>query len=271
MNKKLLALAMCTFGFSQLALAEKAPSPDTAIVTVNKVNITHATFADAMREQLQKGMQDSEALRTAVLNELVVAETLAQEANKSKAATDPEVKRLLANLQRSILADAYVLQQLKDNPVTDAQVRGEYDRQVALTKDGRNSVEYKLAQIVTQDESAAKSLIVRLQTGEDFATLAKANSIDPSAKQNGGDMPWSLPDQLIPALGDKAVSMNKGEVAAEPVASPLGYHILKLVDSRPFKAPAFEESKDAMRMMLMERRKQEIIEKAMNKADIKVH
>lgn len=271
MKKRVLSVLSIAL-FTQIVMAaDKAPAPNTPIVTVNKTDITHAVFADAMREQLQKGAQDSELLRTAILNELVVAEALAQEANQSKVAADPDVKRLLANLQRSILADAYVLQQLKTNPVTDAQVRSEYDRQVALTKDGRNSIEYKLAQIVTMDANSAQAVLNRLQGGEDFSALAKEVSIDPSAKQNGGDLPWSLPDQLIVPLADHVLELSKGTYSTQAVESNVGYHILKLIDSRPFKAPSFEETKESLRAVLLEQRKQEIIEKVMSKANIKIH
>lgn len=133
-QKTLLSCALATLLTSGLAQAadEKAkPASDsTAMVTVNKVAISQATFADAMRDQLQRGAKDSEQLRSAVMDELIVSEALAQQATKTKVANNPDVKRALANAQRAILAEAYVIQQLKDNPITDAQVRAEYDRQI---------------------------------------------------------------------------------------------------------------------------------------------
>ncbi len=169
---------------------------------------------------------------------------------------------------RAILAEAYVIQQLKDNPISDAQVRAEYDRQISMTKEGRNSVEYRIAQIVTKDESAAKAALARLNTGEDFTAVAKATSIDPEVARSGAELPWSLPDQLIPPLGDKVVALEKGAVS-EPIATSVGFHLLKVLDSRPFKAPSFDESKQSIRMALVERRKQEIIRGVMEKADVK--
>lgn len=263
------ALAVLLMSTAVNAADEKTkPSDTTAMVTVNKVAISQATFADAMREQLQRGAKDSEQLRSAVMDELIVSEALAQQATKNKVATNPDVKRALANAQRAILAEAYVISQLKDNPITDAQIRAEYDRQIAMTKEGRNATEYRIAQIVTKDESSAKAALSRLNTGEDFTAVAKATSIDPEVARSGAELPWSLPDQLIAPLGDKVVSLAKGSVS-EPVATAVGFHVLKVLDSRPFKAPSFDESKQGIRMSMIERRKQEIIRGVMEKAEVK--
>ncbi len=263
------ALAVLLMSTAVNAADEKTkPSDTTAMVTVNKVAISQATFADAMRDQLQRGAKDSEQLRSAVMDELIVSEALAQQATKSKVANNPDVKRALANAQRAILAEAYIIQQLKDNPITDAQIRAEYDRQIAMTIEGRNSIEYRIAQIVTKDESSAKAVIARLNVGEDFNAVAKATSIDPEVARSGAELPWSLPDQLIPPLGDKVVGLAKGTVS-EPVATSVGFHVLKVLDSRPFKAPSFDESKQGIRMSMIERRKQEIIRGVMEKADVK--
>jgi peptidyl-prolyl cis-trans isomerase C len=271
MQKKLLSSALAALLTSSAVIAadeKNKPSDATAMVTVNKVAISQATFADAMRDQLQRGAKDSQQLRSAVMDELIVAEALAQQATKTKLANNPDVKRALANAQRAILAEAYVIQQLKDSPITDAQVRAEYDRQIAMTKEGRNATEYRIAQLVTKDESSAKAAITRLNVGEDFNTVAKATSIDPEVARSGAELPWSLPDQLIPPLGDAVVGLANGAVS-EPIATSVGFHVLKLLDARPFKAPSFEESKQGIRMALVERRKQEIIRGVMEKTEVK--
>jgi len=271
--KKRLAAALMTALIAPLALAAeektKAVNDATIMVTVNKVGISQATFADGMRDQLQRGAKDSQQLRAAVMDELIIAEALAQQAAKSKVANNSDVKRALANAQRAILAEAYMVQQLNESPISDAQVRSEYDRQIAMTKEGRNSVEYRIAQIVTKDESSAKAVLARINVGEDFTAVAKASSIDPEVARSGAELPWSLPDQLIQPLGDKVVSLAKGEVTSEPVKSSVGFHVLKVLDSRPFKAPSFEESKQNIRMALLERRKQEIIRQVIDKTEVK--
>jgi parvulin-like peptidyl-prolyl isomerase len=137
-----------------------------------------------------------------------------------------------------------------------------------MTKEGRNATEYRIAQLVTKDESSAKAAITRLNVGEDFNTVAKATSIDPEVARSGAELPWSLPDQLIPPLGDAVVGLANGAVS-EPIATSVGFHVLKLLDARPFKAPSFDESKQGIRMALVERRKQEIIRGVMEKTEVK--
>lgn len=65
---------------------------------------------------------------------------------------------------------------------------------------------------------------------EDFAKVAKEGS-DGQSAQNGGDLGWSTKDQLIQQVADKALSMKTGDIS-EPVESPLGFHILKLMEKK---------------------------------------
>ena len=65
---------------------------------------------------------------------------------------------------------------------------------------------------------------------EDFAKVAKENS-DGQSAQSDGDLGWSTKEQLIQPIADKAFSMKAGEIS-EPIESPLGFHILKLVEKK---------------------------------------
>lgn len=267
-----IALILAITSLPALAADGKPAAPaddNTPVISVNKTPIPQAVYIDALRAQIANGAQDSQQLRQLVLDDLVISEVLSQEAKKLKLNNDAEVKRALDNAQRKLLAEAYVLKQLQLSPVTEADVKAEYDRQIALTKEGRNSVEYKVSQIVVKDEASAQEALKRLKAGEDFAKTAKEMSIDPIAKQRGGALPWSLPDQFVKPLGDVVVNLEKGQVVNAPAQTQLGWHIMKLEDSRPFKAPSFEESKPRMMQTLMERKKQTIVEEAMKKAEVK--
>jgi peptidyl-prolyl cis-trans isomerase C len=257
-----------------LALSAYAAEPENmnkSVVTVNKTNISQATYVDMLRSQVANGIKDSPQLRQAALDELVVTEALAQAATKAKLNTDADVKRAIENAQRKILAEAYMIKEMSKHPITEADAKAEYDRQVGMTKVGRNSVEYKISQIVVKDEATAQDVMKRLSAGEDFAVVAKETSIDKESAKADGALSWALPDQFVKPLGDVVVNLTKGQLAKDPIHSPIGWHIVKLDDSRPFKAPSFAQTKERMMQTLSERQKHEIVEAVMKSTDVKMH
>jgi peptidyl-prolyl cis-trans isomerase SurA len=71
----------------------------------------------------------------------------------------------------------------------------------------------------------------RLLKGEDFASLAKAVSEDPSAKDNGGDLGYFTAFQMVYPFEKAAYDTKVGEVSM-PVRTRYGYHLIKVVDKR---------------------------------------
>lgn len=81
------------------------------------------------------------------------------------------------------------------------------------------------------EQTKIKSLYDRVTSKkEDFAKVAKENS-DGQSAANGGDLGWSTKDQLIQQVVDKAFLMKTGEIS-EPIQSPLGFHVLKLLEKK---------------------------------------
>jgi peptidyl-prolyl cis-trans isomerase D len=78
--------------------------------------------------------------------------------------------------------------------------------------------------------------------GKDFAALAQQYSEDPSSSA-GGDLGWFTAGQLLPALEKAAFELRKGEIS-QVVESALGYHLLKLDDTKGEKTKSFSEVKD---------------------------
>lgn len=98
-----------------------------------------------------------------------------------------------------------------------------------------------------EDEDAAKQqaqlLLERIKKGEDFATLAKAESSDTFSAENGGDLDFFGRDVMDPAFEDAAYALqNVGDVS-QVVESEFGYHIIKLTDIKEAQTIAFAEVK----------------------------
>lgn len=76
----------------------------------------------------------------------------------------------------------------------------------------------------------AQTLLEKLQQGAEFTTLAVTESSGQQAL-SGGDLGWRKAGQLPTLFANLVPKMKIGEVS-QPIRSPSGYHIIKLLDHR---------------------------------------
>lgn len=77
----------------------------------------------------------------------------------------------------------------------------------------------------------AMSVREKILKGEDFETIARKYSEDPSAQQNGGDLGFFTSMMMVYPFENAAYNTPKDEVSM-PVRTRFGYHILKVADTR---------------------------------------
>ena len=86
----------------------------------------------------------------------------------------------------------------------------------------------------SQDErtrQAIEELKLRIESGEDFAALAKANSDDPGSAVNGGDLGWSNPGTMVPPFEAAMNALPPGKIS-DPVRTRFGWHIIEVLERR---------------------------------------
>jgi peptidyl-prolyl cis-trans isomerase C len=220
--------------------------------------------ADAMIKQLAaQGQQDSPQLRSMVKEELINREILIQEADKLGLGNSPDVKSQLDIARQSIVIRALVADYLKKHPVTDAEVKTEYDK----FKSQAGDKEYRARHILVDKEEDAKGIIAKLKGGAKFEDLAK-QSKDPGSAANGGDLDWASPASYVKPFSDALVGLQKGQVTETPIKTQFGYHVIKLEDVRAAKIPALEEVKPQIAESLQQKKLQAYQEDLRKKAKI---
>jgi peptidyl-prolyl cis-trans isomerase SurA len=124
--------------------------------------------------------------------------------------------------------------------VTPAEVKRFFNR---IPKDSLPffSAEAEVAQIVrlakisdNQKDLTKMELIDlrnRILSGEDFATLAKKYSADPSVTLNGGDMGYVGRGMMVPEFEAASFRLKPGEISM-PVETMFGLHIIQLLERR---------------------------------------
>lgn len=152
----------------------------------------------------------------------------------------------------------------KSKTPTDADLKAEYDRQIASMP----KVEYHAAHILVKDEAAAKEALAQLAKGAKFEDVAKKMSVDPGSKDMGGDLSWFTPDKMVPEFSAAVATLKKGEVSKEPVKSQFGFHIIKLIDTRELTPPAFDQVKDRLGPMIQQHQVRDYIDSLKKSAKI---
>jgi len=95
---------------------------------------------------------------------------------------------------------------------------------------------------VADAKAKAESVLKQVQSGGDFAALAKKYSDDPGSKDNGGSLGWIQHGQTVPEFDQAAFSLKKGETSGL-VRSTFGFHIIHVDDKQEAHVKSLEEVK----------------------------
>jgi peptidyl-prolyl cis-trans isomerase SurA len=71
----------------------------------------------------------------------------------------------------------------------------------------------------------------RALAGEDFGDLAREYSEDIGSAQEGGDLGWTSPGQMVPEF-EQAMNATTVDEISDPVRTQFGWHILQVEDRR---------------------------------------
>ncbi len=226
-----------------------APSPDTVIAKVGPDAIHYSDLQDAMQtlpEQLRA--MPPAMLYPMLLDQLVDRDVIVQQAKKDHLQDDPKVKQAIQQASNLALQNALLTREIQPALTPDA-IQARYNKEYA----GKAGDEQAHAEhILVPSEEKAKDIIAQLNKGADFSALAKANSTDPSAKENSGDLGWFKKGDMLPEFSDAAFALKPGQVTQAPVHTRFGWHVIKLEATRVAPPPSIDEVRDEIRQQIIQ-------------------
>jgi peptidyl-prolyl cis-trans isomerase C len=254
-----LAVAAC-FAFSAPAFAAGKDA-----ITVNGEAIPQYVVDAFVAEQPNANKNDPE-FQKAVTEELVRRQVVVDAAEKLKLDQRDDVRGQLALTRQAVLISAYMRDYLKANPVSETQMKKDYD---AFVKN-LGATEYHVRHILVKDEKEAKQIIAELHgKSTKFAEIAKAKSEDLSNKTKGGDLGWMVPSSFVQPFSDALKSMKKGEISKVPVQTKFGWHVIWVENTRPFTPPTFEQLKPQLQQRAEQQQVQKLVNDLLEKAKVK--
>src|SRR6185436_520612 len=228
-------LAACSQKGTQDASAPK--SPPVAVVDGKTIDRDlYEFYAKGIANKPSSELTPEQ--RDQVLDNLVRARVIAEQAEKDGTAKEANTAALLELQRLNVLQQAVSEKYLKDRKATDQELRAEYETQVAALS--RN--EYHARHILVATQSFADKLIKDIEKGAKFEDVAKRESMD-SSKDSGGDLGWFTPDRMVKPFSDAVVGLKPGEYTHAPVQTQYGWHIIKLEETRDMAPPPFEQVK----------------------------
>ena len=285
--KKTLTAAILMAAFVTSASAQ-------TLVTVNGEKIDSSaidTQVQLIAQQSQRKVTDSQQLRAGLLNRMVTQTLVNQEAKKLKleqsaaykdaleksrasakqqgADKQANFKQQFAAYERDLLSDTYMYHVVSQNPVGEADVQKFYDEYKARYK---GTDEVKLSEIFVSSEADAKAVVADLKKGQNFADVAKAKSVDASAKQSGGANPRYMPlkdlQESAPLVYGAVSKLKKGQYS-QAVNAQNVWAVFKVDDKRAVDVPEFAKMKPAILNQLSNERINNAIGQLYQNADIK--
>lgn len=248
-----------------ITLSAQALAADN-LATVNGKAIKTSTLDYIIKDAKDHGQQVDDNAKQMITKKLIDSEIVYQAAQKAGMDKKADFKTKMALMERELLTQAYLQDFMKKNPVSDADVKKEYENY----KKAYGAKEYSARHILVKTEDEAKAIISQLKKGGDFAKLAKEKSMDPGSKSKGGDLGWFSPATMVKPFSEAVQKLKKGELTQEPVQTNFGWHVIKLVDSRKAKAMPFESAKPGLTKKLQQAKLEKMLSNLRNKAKVVV-
>ncbi len=241
-----------------------APALAQNIAIVNGKPVPTARVEALAQQVARSGRPVTPDMQSQLKEEVIAREVFSQAAQAMGLDATEDFKAQMEQVKQSILIRELFAAYQAKNPVSDADLKAEYDRYVAINA----GKEYKARHILVEKEDQAKALLAQLKKGAKFEDLAKKSSKDPGSAVKGGELDWANPASYVKEFSDALAALGKGKTTETPVKSQFGFHIIRLDDVREANMPKFDEVKPQISQHLAQQNLAKYQEELRSKAKI---
>jgi parvulin-like peptidyl-prolyl isomerase len=202
------AVVLAEFGGEKLSLAEfrRWVRPDTLAQMPPSVALS--VVRRQLEQQVNERLLSKEAARLGYGERPVIAK---------------EVRRIREDITLNRLLGEVVLARVS---ITEEEARAYYDSHLQAFTDPE---QIKISLIRVESKEEAQEVLAVLQSGQEFAALARARSKDNSTARVGGELGWVARGHWNPELERAAFPLSVGQIVAASAGD--GYYVLR-VDGR---------------------------------------
>jgi parvulin-like peptidyl-prolyl isomerase len=225
---------------------------------INGVAFTAGEFQEMTKllPPLLRAALDSEKGRTTALNWMIDWKLILAEAQRSALDREPDVQAAIAAAREKILVSEYFNRFVKQKiSVSEEEVGSYYAKN---REEFKSSEAIRVSHILVRSREEAQNVLELLEHGGDFSRIAAERSIDPS-RRNGGQMGWVERKILDPDFAKAAFALAESKISGI-VHTSLGYHIIRLDDTRPPEYLNYDEVKQRIAEKIKQQLVQELLQ-----------
>ena len=201
---------------------------------------------------------------TRMAHSLYTQRALARQAEAEGVGKTPQAERYLQYTRERALTELLMQHRVAQaTPSEQAQlayVRSEYQAHPDKYSEPEQAhVRHILLRVAKDgsDDAAVKARANALRTeianGADFVEMARKHSEEKSSAQKGGDLGFLTKGHMMESIDAAAFSLKKPGELSPPVRTPLGYHIVQLVEHKPLKRKSLEDIQGDVRNQLLDK------------------
>ena len=174
---------------------------------------------EKFQEQLKEQKMSVDDIRNELRKSITVDKLVNKDITSKISVTDAEIKAFYDKNKESFnLPESFHIAHILVTPIADPELQN------GKSDDAK-----------TPDEARQKAarLLKEVQSGRDFATVAKESSEDPSSGPAGGDLnfqPLQAIENIDPRLAQAVQKIRVGETFPQVIETRFGFHILKLIE-----------------------------------------
>jgi peptidyl-prolyl cis-trans isomerase C len=239
---------------------------------------------ESLPPQLQMALIRNPMLKEQFLDRWINITLIAQEAKEKKLDEDPEIQTKIENIINAILAQEFLQREMEDKiNISDDEIETYYkENKDRFTDPESVKARHILVKVSegadekswTEAKSKAENIKKELESGKDFAELAKKYSDDPGSKNKGGDLGFFPKGRMVPEFESVAFSLKPNELS-DPVKTNFGYHIIQMQEKKAASTKTLSEAQSEIRQTLQEEKQRllqdALIEKLKSKYPVQVN
>ncbi|MDD3374199.1 MAG: peptidyl-prolyl cis-trans isomerase [Candidatus Omnitrophica bacterium] len=234
----------------------EAPLAKNVLVKMGDWTMTIEEFKEktkGLKEVLPEYDENDPETKKLVLEELIRQQLLVEAAKKRGIDKKETVVAAIEEFKKTLLVRELAVEIAESIVVTDQEAKTFYDENQELFKEPD---QWRIREILVDNEARAKELAVALLQGADFAQVARENSIAETAS-SGGDTGFVVEFE-DPKIQNAVFTLEPGS-ASNVFKGDKGYYIVKLEEKKQGIMQNFEDVKEELKEGLVAMNQQQAI------------